>query len=189
MFELIIAAFLIVLSLYFVAIYNHLVALKHNTDNAWSEIDVILKQRHSELPKLIEVCKRYMHHESDTLERVMLARNNVMHAGKHFNIDDLGTAEKQLRQGILGLYATAEAYPNLKADQNFLELQARISELENGISDRRTNYNHNVTLINTRIEQFPDLFIARLFAFKAYELLQFSEQEIQDIEVNTLFDN
>ncbi len=173
--------------LYGITIYNNLVALKHNVSKAWSNIDVLLKQRHDELPKLVEVCKQYMGYEAETLEKVISARSAVFAAREAGDIGKLGAAETQLRMGLGNLFALAENYPDLKADEQFSHLQERITSLENAIADRREFYNESVNVNNIRIEQFPDLIIARMMNFGARELLEFSEQETQDIDVKALF--
>ena len=178
-----------VTALYAIIIYNSLVRLKHNTAKAWSNIDVLLKQRHDELPKLIEVCKQYMHYEQATLEKVIQARNGVSKALDNGNVKALGLAESSLRQGLAGLFAVAEAYPALKANQSFQQLQQRICGLEEAIAGRRTAYNLSANDNNIRIEQFPDLFVARLFNFEPFDLLEFSSEDKQDIDVKLLFNN
>lgn len=175
------------LAFYGIAIYNGLVNLKHAVSKAWANIDVLLKQRHDELPKLVETCKQYMQYEQETLERVMQARAAVSSARERGDVGALGGAESQLRLGLGNLFAVAEAYPDLKANQTFQHLQGRISGLENSIADRREYYNESVNNNNVRIEQFPDLIVARLFNFKAAELLEFSEQEKRDVDMKTLF--
>lgn len=178
----------IIAVIYAITIYNNLVSLKHNVTKSWSNIDVLLKQRHDELPKLVEVCKQYMKHEQDTLEKVMQARSQVSSAQQSGDLKQLGMAESSLRLGLGNLFAVAEAYPELKANENFDHLQKRISGLENGIADRREFYNESVNLNNVRIEQFPDVIIARLFGFKAADLLEFDEAELKDVNLKSLFD-
>lgn len=175
------------LLLYGVLIYNNLVSLKHGVSKAWANIDVLLKQRHDELPKLVETCRQYMKFEQETLERVMRARNQVQAAREAHDLRDLGQAEGQLRLGLGSLFAVAEAYPELKANETFQHLQARISSLENSIADRREFYNEAVNANNVRIEQFPDVIIARLFAFKPFELLEFADEEKADVDLRALF--
>jgi len=172
---------------YAVLIYNRLVNLKHDTAKAWSNIDVLLKQRHDELPKLVETCKQYMQHERETLEKVMLARAGIFAARESSNLHALGTAESQLRQGLMQLFAVAESYPELKADESFRTLESRITGLENAIADRREFYNESVNNNNVRLEEFPDVIIARLFGFKPFELLEFSEEEKRDVDLKALF--
>jgi len=178
---------IIVLSLYVVSIYNRLVSLKHDTAKAWANIDVLLKQRHDELPKLVETCKQYMAHERETLERVMQARAGVSNARESADLQALGVAEGRLRRGLINLFATAEAYPELKADQSFRNLEGRVTALENAIADRREFYNDTVNNNNVRREQFPDVIIANFFGFKAFDLLLFSEEEKSDVDVHSLF--
>lgn len=175
------------LVLYAIVLYNHLVALKHNVSKAWSNIDVLLKQRHDELPKLVETCKQYMGYEQETLQKVMQARAAVSSAREKADIGALGPAETQLRLGLGNLFALAEAYPDLKANETFKHLQGRISELENAIADRREFYNESVNQNNIRIEQFPDTIIARLFRFGPRELLEFADEEKKDVNITALF--
>lgn len=178
---------LILVAAYAVILYNALVRLKHGVGKAWSNIEVLLKQRHDELPKLVETCKQYMQHERTTLERVIAARNAVASAREKGDIGALGQAESGLRAGLGQLFALAENYPQLKANESFQFLQQRISGLETGIADRRELYNEAVNLNNVRIEQFPDVIIAGLFSFKAAELLEFSEAEKADVDLKSLF--
>ena len=174
---------------YAVILYNNLVALKHRVAKAWSNIDVLLKQRHDELPKLVSTCKEYMGYEQETLERVIAARSSVSTAREAQDMAALGKAETELRAGLGRLFALAENYPDLKANDAFQHLQSRISDLENGIADRRELYNDAVNLNNIRIEQFPDVLIARMLAFKSFELLEFSEEEKADVDIGQLFGN
>ena len=171
--------------LYGIVIYNNLVNLKHAVSKAWSNIDVLLKQRHDELPKLIETCKQYMKFEQETLEKVMQARSAAQAARANGDVKGVGQAETQMRLGLGNLFA--EAYPELKANQSFQQLQARITGLENAISDRREYYNETVNNNNVRIEQVPDVLIARIFNFKSADLLEFSETEKADVDVRALF--
>jgi len=117
----------------------------------------------------------------------MKARSAVASARQSGNMEALGAAETQLRMGLGGLFALAEAYPDLKADQSFRHLQTRITGLENTIADRREFYNEAVNLNNVRIEQFPDVIIASIFSFRPAGLLEFEEEEITDVNVKELF--
>ncbi|MDR3426740.1 LemA family protein [Silvimonas sp.] len=180
-------ALIAVVLVYFVMLYNNLVALKHNISRAWSNIDVLLKQRHDELPKLVETCKHYMQFESETLEKIMLARNGVAQAREKHDIPALGVAEQQLRTGLGSLYATVEAYPELRANMQFQNLAGRITQLENDIADRREYYNDSVNINNVRIEQFPDVIVANAFHFQPAQLLEFDSHEKQDVSVGALF--
>ncbi len=178
---------LAVLCIYVITIYNRLVSLKHEATKAWSNIDVLLKQRHDELPKLVETCKQYMAHERETLERVMRARAGVAAAREAVDLPALGAAEGILHREIINLFATAEAYPELKANESFRNLEARITGLENALADRREYYNEAANNNNIRIEQFPDLFIAQRFAFKPVDLLEFGQEEKNDVDMRALF--
>lgn len=170
-----------------VTIYNNLVSIKHSVSKAWSNIDILLKQRHDELPKLIETCKQYMDYEQDTLEKVMLARSAVASARERGDVSSLGSAETQLRMGLGNLFAVAENYPDLKANESFKHLQSRISGLEDTIADRREFYNESVNTNNIRIEQFPDVIIARMLNFPTHDLLEFSDEAKADVDVKALF--
>ncbi|MEW6132133.1 MAG: LemA family protein [Pseudomonadota bacterium] len=182
--------FLAILSLIFVyAIftYNRLVGLKHGVAKAWSNIDVLLKQRHDELPKLVEACRQYMKFEQDTLEKVMQARSRVSQARESHDIKALGEAEGALRMGLEHLFAVAEAYPELKANETFAHLQARITGLEEAIADRREFYNDSVNLNNVAIERFPDVIIAQLTGFGPHRLLKFTSRETADVSITSMF--
>jgi LemA protein len=180
-------ALLVVAAIYVIRIYNGLVALRENVRKAWSNIDVLLTQRHDELPKLVETCKRYMAYEQDTLELVMQARSAVFRAQGRGDVAALGAAEQQLREGLGRLFALAENYPDLKADQGFAHLRSRISQLEESIADRRELYNEAVNLNNIRIQTFPDLLVARLFEFRTSSLLEFADEQKRDVDVGKLF--
>jgi LemA protein len=179
-------AVLIIALLYGAAIYNNLVRLKHAVAKAWSNIDVVLKQRHDELPKLVAVCREYMRHEQQTLEQVVRARAAVSTARQRGDLRQLGGAEGELRVGLDRLFALAESYPELKADQAFQQLSRRISLLEDTIADRRELYNDSVNLSNVRLQQLPDALLARLFRFRPAGLLEFAEAR-QDVDIAELF--
>jgi LemA protein len=185
--SIIVLVVIVAVGFYGVTIYNGLVALKHSVSKAWSNIDVLLKQRHDELPKLIEVCKQYMGYEQETLKRVITARSAVSSAREAGDVGKLGAAETLMRKGLGGLFALAENYPELNANENFQHLQDRITSLENSIADRREFYNESGNLNNIRIDQFPDVVIARWFRFDHRELLEFSESETQDVDMKALF--
>jgi len=168
-------------------LYNGLVTVKNNVALAWANIDVLLKQRHDELPKLVEACKAYRDFERDTLVRVTEARARVGQAREARDIEALGPAEAALRAGVARVFAVAERYPELKANENFMQLQSRITGLENAIADRREFYNDCVNVNNIRIEQFPDALVARAFNFREARLLEFSPQETADVDLKALF--
>ena len=176
-----------VVVIYAITLYNGLVAIKHAVAKAWANIDVLLKQRHDELPKLVEVCKQYKQFEQETLQRVIEARAGVQEARTTQNVGALGEAENALRQSVGKIFALAEAYPELKANENFMQLQQRITGLENGIADRRELYNDAVNINNVHVEQFPDALVARLFNFGSKPLLEFSSAEKSDVDLKSLF--
>jgi LemA protein len=175
------------LCVYLVGIYNGLVGLREGVKVAWANIDVLLKQRHDELPKLIEACKRYMTFEQETLEKVMRARTAVDQAGAASDVAAVGAAEQQLRSGVTRLFAVAENYPELKSDLSFQRLQSRITTLEEALADRRELYNEQVNLNNIRIDVFPDVLIARNFGFTHAHLLDFTPEEKREVDVGALF--
>ncbi len=184
----VILGLVVVATLYGIVIYNGLVKLRESVKQAWSNIDVLLVQRHDELPKLVETCKRYMEYEQETLERVIGARNAVSGARESGDVAALGVAEGALRQSLGSLFALAEAYPDLKADASFRNLQERISALEEAIADRREFYNDSVNRNNVRIEQFPDILVARRFGFQAAQLLEFDASQTADVNIRELFE-
>ena len=165
---------------YAVGIYNTLVRLSNNIDKAWSNIDVILKQRHDELPKLVKVCNSYMTHERETMERVTSARSVY---SRSTSVDEQAKAENQLTRALGRLFAVAEQYPDLKANQEFLNLQQRISGLENTIADRREFYNDSVNIYNIRIEQIPAVWVAQQIGYRAKPLLTVAESDRTDVEL------
>lgn len=175
------------LLLWGILLYNQLVVLKNNTEKAWSNTDVLLKQRNAELPKLVAVCKEHMQYEQATLQKVMEARNRVASAMQSGNMGALGAAENELRIGLGNLFAVAEAYPELKASDSFQHLRERITGLEDSIADRREFYNDSAAINNTRIEQFPDVIIAKAFSFKRFRLMSFTAEETSDVDVAAHF--
>lgn len=187
MFILIFLGVITILLIYGITLYNHLVNVKHAVAKAWANIDVLLKQRHDELPKLVEVCRQYKEFEQATLQKVIEARSQVQAARQQQNIPALGQAEGMLRMGLGNIFAVAEAYPELKANENFMQLQNRITSLENGIADRRELYNETVNINNVQIEVFPASIIAALFNFGEKPLLEFSAGEKADVDIKQLF--
>jgi LemA protein len=180
-------ALVLIALIYCVVIYNALVQIKHNVAKAWSNIDVLLKQRHDELPKLVETCRQYKQFEQETLQKVTEARARVQAASQAQDIPALGLAEGALRAGLGQIFAVAEAYPELRANEQFNQLMHRITGLEEAIADRREFYNESVNINNVRIEQFPDSFIAKLFGFLSKPLLTFSAEDRKDVDVKSLF--
>jgi LemA protein len=186
-FLIVVLAIALVVVVYFVGIYNSLVSLREKVKQAWSNIDVLLKQRHDELPKLIDTCKQHMQFEQKTLDMVIRARTAVFQARDAGDVQAVGAAEQQLRAGLGQLYAVAENYPQLKASESFQQLQARISGLEESIADRRELYNEQVQLNNTRVAQFPDVLIAKRYGFTNKPMLEFTDAEKTDVDVGAAF--
>jgi LemA protein len=166
---------------YGVMIFNGLIALKNDINKAWANIDVMLKQRHDELSKLLEVCKGYMSYERETLEKVIQARGLFQRA---VTMDQKVEADRSVTPALRGLFAVAENYPDLKANTNFLELSRRITELESQIADRREFYNDSVNTFNTRIEQMPDTFVASFMNLKPRPMFQVEETDKADVPMS-----
>src|ERR1700720_1019833 len=174
MLAVLVLLFLIVaLAGYLIGVYNGLVRVRADVKLAWSNIDVLLVQRHDELPKLVETCRQYLQYEQQTLERVMQARSAVAAARASGSVTAVGAAESGLRSGLAGLFAVAESYPDLKANEAFKHLQQRITGLEQAIADRREIYNDTVNTNNVRIAAFPDVLIATRYDFEPAHLLKF----------------
>jgi len=173
--------------LYAISIYNHLIHLRHNVAQAWSNIDVLMKQRHDEIPKLVDICREHMRYEQETLHKITLARSRVSDAASAENMIALGTAETALRGGLDELFAVVENYPDLKANESFQHLESRITGLESSIADRREFYNASVNIYNVRVDQVPDVILAKAFSFRHKDLLVFSDLETADVSINQLF--
>jgi LemA protein len=178
---------LLVILGYAITIYNGLVRVRNGVKLAWCNIDVLLVQRHDELTKLIGVCTGYMQHERGTLESIARARAGVEGARSIGDLTSFSVAEGALRSGLSRLYAVAERYPDLKANDLFQNLQTRISALETAIADRREIYNDAVNALNVRLETFPDALVARLFAFAPAAMLHFSDAQTSDIDLKPAF--
>ena len=165
---------------YFVGIYNNLVTLKNDIDRSFSNIDVLLKQRHDELPKLIETCKGYMQYEQKTLQAVTEARTAYMRATTP---EQKAQADNMVSGALKTLFAVAEKYPDLKANTNFMQLQGRITELEEKIAKQRSGYNQDVNDYNIRIAQVPANFIAGYMHLQPHALFQVAEADREDVQV------
>jgi LemA protein len=165
---------------YALSIYNGLVALKNNIGRSWANIDVLLKQRHDELPKLVKTCEGYMQHERGVFDKLSEARAAL--AGAR-SVPERAEAEGLLTRALGGFFAVAESYPDLKANQSFLQLQSRITEIENQLADRREFYNDSVTTFNTRIQQMPDAIVANWLALVPAHLFTIDEADRRDVEI------
>jgi len=168
------------LLIYFITIYNSLVRLRNDIDKAWANIDVLLKQRHDELPKLIETCKGYMQYEQKTLQAITEARTAFLKAS---TVGEKAQADNMISGALKSLFAVSENYPELKANNNFMQLQHRISELEEMLADRREFFNDDVNTYNIRIQQLPDVFVAGLMSLQRKALFKVAEEDRRDVEV------
>src|ERR1700691_1881198 len=174
--------FVVGVSVYGIILYNELIRLRNDNDRAWANIDVLLKQRHDEIPNLVETVKGYMQHEQQTLLAVTQARAASMNAA---SIGQKAQAEAMMTGALRGLFAVAENYPQLKAHGHFLKLQIRISELEDRIADRREFFNDDVNTYNTRIGQIPQVFVASYMNLKPRSMFQVSDEDRRTIEVKS----
>jgi len=178
---ILILVLVILVALWVAVSYNRLVSLVNKTGEAWSDIDVQLKRRYDLIPNLVETVKSYASHESQTLEKVTEARTAAMGAQTP---EARGQAEASLAGALKSVFALAESYPDLKANQGFLDLQAQLSETENNIQASRRYYNGNVRDLNTTIQAFPSNIIAGLFHFATKEFFQLdSDAEKQPVAV------
>jgi LemA protein len=166
---------------YLATIYNGLVAIKNDIDKAWANIDVLLKQRHDELSKLLDVTKGYADFERDTLTKITQARNQYQQA---VTVDQKAQADQSMTQALRGFFAVAENYPDLKANNSFQQLQQRITALENQIADRREFYNDSVNTFNIRIQQVPDTFVASFMHLTPRTMLKVDEAEKADVAMS-----
>ncbi|RHJ94983.1 LemA family protein [Parabacteroides bouchesdurhonensis] len=169
----IIVAILVIVVLWVVSLYNSLVKLRNNRENAFADIDVQLKQRYDLIPQLVETVKGYAAHEKETLERVINARNGAISAK---TIDEKIAADNMLTSALSGLKITLEAYPDLKANQNFLQLQEEIADLENKLSSVRRYFNSATKELNNAIQTFPSNIIANMFGFHRETMFDLGEQ-------------
>jgi len=189
----ILLAVLVVLVLWFIAVYNGLVVARNRFKNAFSQIDVQLKRRYDLIPNLVETAKGYMKHEKDTLEAVVAMRNQAMAANQRASANPgdpaamqaLGSAESALTGALTRFMAVTEAYPDLKANQNMLQLQEELTSTENRVAFSRQAYNDSVTAYNNQREVFPTVIVANVAGFTSAELLQIeSPQERQAPKVS-----
>jgi len=164
------------ISNYFIGLYNRIIVLRNNVLKSFANIDVLLKQRADEIPNLVEAVRGYQRYESETFERIIQLRSQYLDA-KDF--DEKVNVSNHIGKALQSLIALAESYPDLKASASFLELQTRISALENHIADRREFYNESANMYNIAIEEFPALVVARMMQYKRVNMLYFSEEEIK----------
>jgi LemA protein len=179
----IILGIIVLLIIWVIGMYNGLVRLKIKVDNSWSDIRVYLKKRYDLIPNLVNTVKGYAAHESETFEKVTQARNAAV-AVPPGDVQAAAQANQVLGGALRGLLAIVENYPDLKANQNFLELQSALQSIEGDLANARRYYNATVRDYNTAIQQFPGVIIANMMGFKAREFYELdNEQEAQNVEV------
>ena len=172
-----------VVFLLFVGIYNSLIRLKNNVKKSFSGIDVQLKRRTDLIPNLINTVKGYASHEKELLESLTKARTSIINGSASGNINAMAEGENMLSGALKSIFAVAENYPDLKANQNFLELQESLEETEDQIAAARRIYNENVNYLNTKIEVFPSNIIAGMFGFQQADLYTITESDRKNVEV------
>ena len=171
---IVIIAIIVLLVIWLVSLYNRLVRYKNNRENAFADIDVQLRQRNDLIPQLVSTVKGYATHERELLERVTQARSAVMNAG---SINDKIQADTQLSQALQGLKVSVEAYPELKANTNFLQLQEEISDIENKLAAARRYFNGATRELNNAVETFPANIIAKSFGFSRQPMYELSAEQ------------
>lgn len=164
-----------------IGLYNGLIKLRNIVDEAWSGISVQLKRRYDLIPNLVETVKGYAKHEKGTLEKIAELRSSAMQTD---SVEQKGQIENQLTGALKTLFAVAENYPDLKANQNFLDLQKQLSEIEDNIQNARRYYNGTVRDFNTKIQIFPNSLIAGFLNFKAREFFEATEEEQKNVKVD-----
>ncbi|MDD3065287.1 MAG: LemA family protein [Endomicrobiaceae bacterium] len=173
---LVIVALLVIIGLFLWSTYNRFIVLRNRVQEAWSDIEVLLKRRYDLIPNLVETVKGYAAHEKNTLEAVIQARNMAMAANKA-SIEEQAKSENILSGTLKSLFALSENYPDLKANVNFLELQRELVDTENKIQASRRFYNANVLSLNTKIELFPSNIVANMFNFEKQKFFELDENE------------
>lgn len=169
----------VVVVFWLIGSYNTLVGLRNRREASFANIDVQMKQRYDLVPQLVATVKGYAKHESDLLEKVTLARTSAMGAT---SINDRVTADNQLSSALAGLRVSMEAYPDLKANQNFLQLQAELSDIENKLAATRRNFNSATKELNTAVQSFPSNIIASMFGFRTEPMFEVSQEERKLVE-------
>jgi len=167
-----------------VLMYNSLISLRNRVKEAFSDIGVQQKRRYNLIPNLIETVKGYAKHEKETLEDVVKARTNAMNANEAGDIEKMQETENMLSSTLKSIFALSESYPDLKANENFMNLQNELTDTEDKIMSSRRFYNNNVQLFNTKIEQVPTNIIAKIFGFAQEKFFQIKEEEKENIKVS-----
>ena len=175
----IIIVVVVLLALWLISVYNNLVSLRNNRENAFANIDVQLKQRYDLIPNLVNTVKGYATHEKEVLEKITMARSAAMNAT---NINDKIAAENQLSSALAGLKVSVEAYPELKANQNFLQLQTELADIENKIAAVRRSFNSATKEYNTATQSFPANLIANAFGFHKETMFEIPEEDRKTVE-------
>ncbi len=170
----------VVVVLFIILMYNSLIRLRNQVKNSWAQIDVQLKRRNDLIPNLVSTVKGYMKHEKTTLENITKARSAVLAAQ---SVEDTAKASNMLSQTLKSLFAVSENYPDLKANQNFLQLQEELTGTENKIAYARQHYNDIVMLFNTKIETFPNNMFAGMFHFTEEKQFEAAEEERKNVKV------
>ena len=166
---------------WFFTVYNSLIQVKENIKKSWANIDVLLMQRSDEIPKLIKILKSFVKHEKKMFDNIMDARNSYLGAN---SVSEKADADNQISEALKSVFALSEAYPDLSSNDNFLNLQERISGIENAIADRRELYNESVNNYNIRIQSIPDMFIANTLGLAQEEMFKVQENKKKDIDIN-----
>lgn len=177
----VIIGLIVLIGLYAIGLYNAFVSLRQKVTEAWSDIDIQLKRRYDLIPNLVETVKGYASHESGVFEEVTKARSQAMQAT---GLEDKAQAENVLSGTLKSLFAISENYPDLKANENFLELQRELSDTENKIQASRRFYNSVVLSLNTKVESFPDTIIANMFGFTKKDYFEVAEEEKEVVKVS-----
>lgn len=172
-----------ILAIILMGMYNGLIRLKNRVEEAWSDISVQQKRRYDLIPNLVETVKGYAVHESQTLENVIKARNEAMAAANSNNTADVLKAENALSSTLKSIFALSESYPDLKANQNFLELQRELTDTEDKIMAARRFYNSNVRDFNTKLQVFPTNIFGKLLGFSAREFIEATDVEKAPVSV------
>lgn len=181
---IIILAIIIIGVVLAILLYNRLIVLQNRVEEAWADIDTQLKRRHDLIPNLVETVKGYATHEKDLFEEVAAARERALTATQKGTPDEIQKAENQLMGTLKSLFAVSEDYPDLKASENFLELQREIRDTEDKIQSARRFYNRNVKAFNTKIQVIPYNFIAGILNYNKKSYFEAEEEERENVEVN-----
>ncbi len=169
---------IIALIIWFVGVYNRLVGLRNRIDTQWAQIDVELKRRYDLVPNLVETVKGYAAHERETLQNVIKARQGAIDAK---SVEEQGAAENMLTSALRSIFALAEAYPDLKANTNFLQLQGELSELENVIAAARASFNESVLPYNNVVQMFPSNIVAGMSGFGLREFFEVTDPKVREV--------